>query len=59
MPGVPEMMKKLSWLTSLLAFAFLMAGCTNMQSPSAPIDNVINTVGDAFGNVSGHKSTRP
>lgn len=53
------MMKKLSWLTGLLAFAFLMAGCTNMQSPSAPIDNVINTVGDAFGNVSGHKSTRP
>ncbi|WP_234041193.1 hypothetical protein [Advenella mandrilli] len=52
-------MKKLSCLSGLLAFAFIMAGCANMQSPSAPIDNVINTVGDAFGNISGQKSGRP
>jgi len=56
---MPEMMKKLYCLPGLIAFAFFMAGCTNMNTPSAPIDNVINTVGDAFGNVSGHQSSKP
>lgn len=52
-------MKKLSCLTGLLAFVFSLAACTNMNSPSAPIDNVINTVGDAFGNISVKKPGRP